>query len=202
MQAPRPALSASTAPAAPYRIGYPDALEVTIRGQADPPTPSIVGVDGRIDLGGRGRAYLEGQTLDQAVRTVAEQAGVSPERVSLHVTEYNSQQIYLLGEVVSLRRTAPYQGPETVVDFLQRVGGMAAGAQPKEVHVIRSHIQDGQAPEVFHVDLRAILAKNDDRTNVVLQPFDQVYISETRRAKLTKCLPKWLQPIYEKLLGL
>ena len=77
MQTPRPAQPASAGPAAPYSLGYPDVLEVTIRGQADPPSPSLVGVDGRIDLGPRGRAYVEGQTLDQAVRTVADVARVA-----------------------------------------------------------------------------------------------------------------------------
>jgi protein involved in polysaccharide export with SLBB domain len=202
LQTPGPAQPAPATPPAPYSVGYPDVLAISIRGQADPPSPSVVGVDGRIDLGRRGRAYVEDQTLEQAARSVADQAGVSPERVAVQVQEYNSQQIYLLGEVISLRRTAPFQGPETVTDFLQRVGGIAPGAQPREVHVIRSHIQDGRSPEVFHIDLKAITAKHDDRTNVVLQPFDQVYIGETRRSKMTKCLPKWLQPLYEKLLGL
>ncbi len=192
----------ATAVAEPYTLGYPDVLGVTIRGQADPPSPCVIGVDGRINLGKRGRAYVEGQTLDQAVRTVAEQAAVPPNRVEMHVEEYKSRQIYLLGQVASLRRSVPYQGPETVADFLRRVGGMAPGAQPSEVHVIRSHIQDGQSPEVFHVNLQAIFLKHDERTNVVLQPFDQVYVGETRRSKLTKCFPKWLQPIYEALLGL
>jgi polysaccharide biosynthesis/export protein len=202
MQTPRLAQPAFAGPAAPYSLGYPDLLEVTIRGQADPPSPSLIGVDGRIDLGPRGRAYVEGQTLDQAVRTVADVARVAPERVSLQVREYKSQQIYLLGEVASLRRTVPYQGPETVTDFLRRVGGITPGAQPRDVHVIRSHIQDGQSPEVFHIDLQAISVKHDERTNLILLPFDQVYIGESRRSKLTKCFPNWLQPIYELLLGL
>ncbi|HEY1861990.1 MAG TPA: hypothetical protein VGG61_16630 [Gemmataceae bacterium] len=202
MQTPRVAQSLPTAVSEPYTLGYPDVLGVTIRGQADPPSPCVIGVDGRINLGQRGRAYVEGQTLDQAVRTVADQAAVPPNRVEMHVEEYKSRQIYLLGQVASLRRSVPYQGPETVADFLRRVGGIAPGAQPREVHVIRSHIQDGRSPEVFHVDLQAIFLKHDERTNVFLQPFDQVYVGETRRSRLTKCLPKWLQPVYERLLGL
>jgi protein involved in polysaccharide export with SLBB domain len=202
MQTPRAPQPLPAAVAEPYTLGYPDVVEVTIRGQADPTNPSVIGVDGRIDLGRRGRAYVEGQTPEQAVRTVAEQAHVSPDRVRLQIQEYKSRQIYLLGEVASLRRTVPYQGPETAADMLRRVGGIAPGAQPSEVHVIRSHIQDGKSPEVFHVDLRAIFLKHDERTNVVLQPFDQVYVGETRRSRLTKCFPAWLQPIYERLLGL
>jgi polysaccharide export outer membrane protein len=202
MQTPHGPQPLPVAVAEPYTLGYPDVLEVTIRGQADPPTPSAIGVDGRIDLGRRGRAYVEGQTQEQAARTVAAQAHVPPDRVRLQIQEYKSRQIYLLGEVANLRRTVPYQGPETTSNLLRRVGGIAPGAQPSEVRVIRSHIQVGRAPEVFDVDLQAIFLKHDERTNVVLQPFDQVYIGETRQSKLTKCLPTWLQPIYERLLGL
>jgi protein involved in polysaccharide export with SLBB domain len=89
-----------------------------------------------------------------------------------------------------------------VADLLKRVGGITPSTQPSEVHVIRSHIQDGHAPEVFHVDLRAIYLKHDDRTNLVLQPFDEVYVGETRQSRLTKCFPNWLKPLYEGLLGL
>jgi protein involved in polysaccharide export with SLBB domain len=202
METPRPSQPASIDAAEPYTLGNPDVLEVTIRGQADPPSPSVVGVDGRINLGQRGRAYVEGYTLDQAVLAVADLAHVSPDRVHVQIREYKSRQIYLLGEVASLRRTVPYQGPETAADFLRRAGGISPGALPSEVHIIRSHIQEGEAPEVYHVDLQAIFLKHDERTNVVLQSFDQVYVGETRRSRLTKCLPNWLQPVYEKLLGL
>jgi protein involved in polysaccharide export with SLBB domain len=197
MQAPLPAPAAAVEP---YTLGCPDVIEVHLQGQ--PPMSCVVGVDGRVDLGARDRARVEGETLTQASATIAAAAGVAPDQVRLSVREYKSRQIYLTGEVAGRHRTVPYQGPETVADLLRRVGGVTPGAETGDVHVIRSHIADGQAPEDFRVDLRAILLDHDDRTNLVLQPFDQVYVGETRKARLTKCFPRWLRPAYERLLGL
>jgi hypothetical protein len=43
------------------------------------------------------------------------------------------------------------------------------------------------------VDLEAILMRGDGRSNVRVQPYDQVYIGETRRAGLAKSLPPWMR---------
>jgi polysaccharide biosynthesis/export protein len=186
----------------PYTLGCPDVLEVSIIGQTDVPNRCPVGVDGRLELGNLGRVRVEGQTSAQAVETIATTAGVAPNKVRLRILEYKSRQIYLSGEVAGRHRTVPYQGPETVAELLQRAGGVTPGAEVGDVHVIRSHITDGQTPEDFHVDVHAIYIDHDDRTNLILQPFDQVYVGENRKSSLTKCFPAWLRPTYERLLGL
>ena len=71
-----------------------------------------------------------------------------------------------------------------------------------DVHVIRSHVADGHDPEVFHVDLRAIADGKDTSTNVRLRPFDQVYVGQTRKAALERCVPPWLRPAYEAVFGM
>jgi protein involved in polysaccharide export with SLBB domain len=200
MQAPREPQSAASLE--PYTLGCPDVLEVGVQGQTVAPIRCPVGVDGCIDLGTLGRVRVEGETSGQAVESIAAAAGLAPNRVRLRILEYKSRQIYLSGEVAGKHRAVPYQGPETVADLLQRAGGVTAGAETRDVHVIRSHITDGQAPEDFHVDLRAIYLDHDERTNLVLQPYDQVYVGETRKSSLTKCFPRWLRPTYERLLGL
>ena len=45
-----------------------------------------------------------------------------------------------------------------MLDLLQRVGGIAPGAAPQDVYVVRSHLGEGR-PEVFHVDLDAIVLR-------------------------------------------
>jgi protein involved in polysaccharide export with SLBB domain len=201
MQNPNPSPS-STAALEPYTLGCPDVLEVNLRGKHGNPHVGAVGVDGRIELGALGRVRVEGLTAGQAVDAIAEAAGVAPNWVRLRILEYKSRQIYLSGEVAGLHRTVPYRGPETVAELLQRVGGITPGAETGDVHVIRSHITDGGSPEDFHVDLRAITLGHDDRTNLVLRPFDQIYVGESRKARFTKCFPRWLQPAYEGVAGL
>jgi protein involved in polysaccharide export with SLBB domain len=117
----------------------------------------------------------------------------------VRVLEYRSAYVLLFGEVVGSQRSAPYRGPETVLDLLQRVGGITVGAEPKDVFVVRPHLGDSQRPEVFHVDLQAIVVKHDERTNLRILPFDQIYVGETRQAKVEKALPPWLRTLSQAI---
>jgi protein involved in polysaccharide export with SLBB domain len=119
----------------------------------------------------------------------------------VRVAGYNSRQIYLLGEVPGLPRSVPYRGPETVLDLLQRAGGVTPGAALDDIRVVRSHVADGRPPEVFQVDLHAILVKHDQQTNITLEPFDQVHVGERRSAQLRCCIPPWLRPLYCRACG-
>jgi protein involved in polysaccharide export with SLBB domain len=118
------------------------------------------------------------------------------------VAEFNSQQIYLFGQVVGLQRAVAYQGPENVLDLLRRTGGITPGAAPNDVYVIRPRIDEDRPPEVFHINLGSILMDQDQHTNLRLQAFDQVYIGETRKANLEKCIPPCLRPLYKSVCGL
>jgi polysaccharide export outer membrane protein len=161
-----------------------------------------IGPDGRIDVGSAGRLRVEGLTVPEIARNLAEVMTVPPDWVHLHVAEYASQEIYLIGQVTGLQRAVPYQGPETVLDLLRRVGGITPGAAPDEVYVVRSHLAEGRSPEVFRVDLRALVLGQDLRTNVYVQPLDQIFVGETRKFSLAKCMPPWLRPAYEAICGI
>jgi hypothetical protein len=115
--------------------------------------------------------------------------------------ESNSPELYLFGEAAGGERAVPYQGPETVLDLLQRVGGLASGAAVGNVQVMRSHVADGTSPELFQVDLAAIVLHGDQKTNVRLEPFDQIYIGQTKRSCLKTLVPPWLQALCERLTG-
>jgi len=239
-----------------YHVFCPDVLEIRVRSaretaevsteycgvrraSADPASsPSIPQVgsyaidpDGRINLGPIGKLRVEARTPPQVAILLSEETGIPTDRIQVRVAEYNSQQIYLFGQVMppgetkdegrgmreesepgrfpssfilhpGSQRAVPYQGPETVVDLLQRVGGITPGAAPNDVHVVRSRIADNQPPEVFRIDLQAIVMGQDQSTNLRLQPFDQIFVGEAKRSSLEKCLPPCLRPMYEKLCGM
>ena len=63
--------------------------------------------------------------------------------------------------------------------------------------MVRTHVEDGQRPEIFHVDLPAIVDKKDERTNIRILPNDQVYVGETRVSRIEKLIPPCLRPIYQ-----
>lgn len=178
-----------------YQVGCPDALEIDVPGR-DFARKQTIGADGRIDLGDYGQPRVEGRTTAQIAALIAEETGAAANEVRVQVSQYRSQQVYLFGQVVGWQRTVPYHGQETVLDLLQRVGGINRGAEPNEVYVVRAHLESGKRPEVFHVDLEAIVLHNDQRTNLRLLPEDQVYVGETRQARVERIIPPWVRPLY------
>lgn len=179
-----------------YRLGCPDVVILEIDQRPEFAGRYEIGSDGRINLGDYGKPRLEGRTLPEAITLIAGETGTAPERVRIQVAEFKSQHVVLFGEVNGLQRSVPYRGPETVLDLLQRVGGITPGAAPNDVYVIRPHVGDNQRPEVFHVDLAAIVIKHDHRTNLRVRPYDQIYVGETVRARIEKALPPWLRRPY------
>ncbi len=180
-----------------YLVGCPDALGIVVAGRPDLSRTCRVGPDGRIDLGDDLQPRVEGKTAVEIAPIIADELDLAADDVGVRIAEYNSQHLILIGQVIGWQRTVPYQGQETVLDVLQRVGGITPGAAPDDVYVVRAHVADGRRPEVFHVDLAAIVMKQDQSTNLRVQPFDQIYVGETRQARIEKCIPPWLRPVYQ-----
>jgi protein involved in polysaccharide export with SLBB domain len=184
-----------------YAVICPDVLDIVFDTRPELGGLHPIGVDGRLDLEPLGRPRVEGQTVEEIAHQLADLANVRLKEVHVAVAGFRSQCVYLFGEVIGLQRAVAYHGQETVLDLLQRTGGIKPGAEPEDVYVVRTHVGDNKRPEVFHVDLRAIVLQHDQRTNLRLQPFDQVHVGETRRAGLEKCVPPWLRPWYQRLCG-
>ena len=142
---------------------------------------------------------IEGKTTPEIAELVGHEVGESPVHITVRVREYRSQTLYLFGEVVGWQRSLPYQGQETVLDVLQRVGGITPGAAGRRV-CRPPPFNDGRRTEVFHVNLQAIVVRGELSTNVRVEPFDQIYVGETSAARVQNQLPPWMQPLYRQLL--
>jgi protein involved in polysaccharide export with SLBB domain len=179
-----------------YRAGCPDVLALEVRDRPEFTGQFPVGVDGRIDLGDYGKPRVEGRTTKEIIAVIGEEIGAAPENVKVEIAKFRSQHLLLFGEVVGSQRSLPYHGQETVLDLLQRVGGITKGAEPRDVYVVRAHLGENQRPEVIRVDLDAITLKNDHRTNIRLLPYDQIYVGETRRSQVERAIPPWVRSLY------
>jgi len=180
-----------------YRVGCPDVIELQVQTRPEFNGYYEIASDGRINLGDYGNPRIEGRTLAEVARMICEETGTAALGVRVRVSEYRSQHVILFGEINGSQRSVSYRGPETVLELLQRVGGITHDGAPDDVYVVRPHVGDNLRAEVFHVDLRGIVLKNDDKTNVRLQPFDQIFVGETRRARIEKAIPLWVRWIYD-----
>jgi protein involved in polysaccharide export with SLBB domain len=180
-------------PAVAYAVACPDVLEVSIRGRSDLSGPVVVDPDGRLAPGPLPRLEVEGATPAEVAVRVADVLSVARPEVQVRVAEHHSRHLFLFGQVQGLRHALPYQGPETVTELLHRTGGLTPGAALSEVHVVRPNVAAGKRPEVFPIDLEAILLKHDRRSDLTLEPGDQIYVGETLRSSWCRCLPPWLR---------
>lgn len=187
--------------AARYVVHCPDILAIELSGSSAWKGFCPVGPDGRIMvlLGEPIRA--EGLTVPEIARVLAKQTGTMSDYVHVTVAEYKSQQVYLLGEIEGEQRAVPYRGPETVLELLQRVGGISSGGAQGNIQVVRANVAEATPPEVFPVDLDAIIHKKNTDSNIRLEPFDQIYIGQTRRHVLSTSIPPWLLPVFQTLCG-
>ncbi|WP_439624236.1 polysaccharide biosynthesis/export family protein [Gemmata sp.] len=190
------------APDTAYRIGCPDVLEVAFADRPEWDVLASVDLDGRVALAHPGSPRVEGRTLDDVRHELARLAGTDPDNVTVRLAAARSSRVFLHGPIRGRCRVVPYQGPEPVIDFLKRVGGLPPGSKLNQVYVVRPNVASGKRPEVFQVDVSAVLADNNHATNVPLMPSDEVYIGETKRSVVARILPDWLGPLYRRLSGL
>jgi protein involved in polysaccharide export with SLBB domain len=195
---------AAVPPAAPaYRLGCADVLEVRFADRPGWDCLASVGLDGRLPLGAVGSPLVEGATVEQATAAVARWTGLDPPQVSVRMIAARAGRVYVHGPEGNRQRAVAYRGPEPVVEFLWRVGAIKQGSTDlRDVHVVRPNVAAGGRPEVFQVDVGAVVLDADHTTDVTLQPSDQVYVGETHRSRFSRLLPKWLRPLYRKLVGL
>jgi protein involved in polysaccharide export with SLBB domain len=202
-QPANPKTAAETpAPAADYRVGCPDVLEITFREHPEWDAIAVVDVDGRLPLAEPGQPRVDGRTLQQIREDLAALAGCDPERVNVSLAAPRSARIVVYGPVRGRARAVPYQGPEPVLDFLKRIGGLPPGSKLNQVYVVRPNVALAAQPQVFRVNVPAVLVDGDQRTNVTLQPDDQVYVGETRQSSLSRLMPDWLGTVYRRVTGL
>jgi protein involved in polysaccharide export with SLBB domain len=179
--------------AAGYRVYSPDVLDVRVAGRPECCGRRPVRLDGSIELAGGVAPRVEGLSAPQIAARLAGQLRLGESEVAVSVAEHNSQSLYLFGETGDGPQVVAYRGPETVLELFNRLPGAARLSEVGEVHVVRSHVADGKPPEVFHVDLPAILLRREMQTNVRLEPGDRISIGQSKRARYLGQLPPWLR---------
>lgn len=187
-----------------YRVGCPDVLLLTFTVRPDWDSLTSVDVDGTLPLPeSLGRLRVQGLTLEEIRDLVAQAGNVKPETVAISLEDARSSRIYITGPVNATTRTIPFRGPEPVLDFLVRIGAIQKGCTNlNRVYVVRPNISAGEKADVFHVDVDAVALDGEQKTNIVIQPNDHIYVGETHRSSFSRLLPAWLRPFYRSLVGL
>jgi polysaccharide export outer membrane protein len=207
------------AAAAEYRVYPPDVIAVqSVFVQEINGLTQRVRPDGMINLPLLGEVYVAGKTpreIEQAVARAAKEYYDQVD-VTINVTGYNSQRIYVLGQV---GRPGPmaWTGRDTLLEVLARAQP-TQNAWPERIAVIRppeesiggfmpkkkalyynvtgvENADPNKQPSVMTVNYVAMVTKGDMSKNILLKPNDIVYVEANPFAKVTMAVSQVFGPV-------
>jgi len=157
-----------------YRVAAGDALEVFRPGAKR--ELAEVRVDGSLRLAGES-IRVDALTPQEIACRIQERLGDRYRDCKVMVAKYNSQYVYVFGDGrEESPRAVPYQGRETLREFITRVGARDC-LRGYRARIVRASQDMGGKPDVMAVKLDADLQNRDRSADpVYLQPNDYVYL--------------------------
>jgi polysaccharide export outer membrane protein len=183
----------------PYTIGNGDVLSIVVwdhpelAGQgvaastsvADTSTPVapaagfVVDHEGRVQFPFAGELILAGMTEEQARSLLIKRLAkyLAQPNVTLRVQAYRSKRVYIDGEVKTAGLHAINDIPMTLMEALNRAGGMLPSADQSRIALDRGE-------ERYLIDLRALVAKGINPGNILLAHGDVVRVHSRDESKV------------------
>lgn len=170
----------SWATAADVPLGAGDVVKITVFGNNDLTVETRVSEAGSISFPLVGEVKVGGLSSNQAEKKIADlldKGGfIRNPQVNLMVTEMQSQQVSVLGQVNKPGRY-PVDGKRSLTDVLAMAGGANEEAADT---VILTHTQDGKTTKET-IDLLELVRSGDPSKNRELVAGDQVFVERAPR---------------------
>jgi len=165
----------NTVPVDPkYAIGPQDVLSISVWKESDLTETVVVRPDGRISLPLVNDVQAAGLTPMQLAGSVTAELRkyVSDPRVTVVVTQINSQRIYVLGEVNKAGAYALFPGM-TLLQALSSAGGFTQFADVKKIYLLRTE-NGGQAKFLFNY--KEVVHGRAPEQNIALRTGDTLIV--------------------------
>jgi polysaccharide export outer membrane protein len=149
------------------------------QGPANPPAGFVVDHDGRVQFPFAGALTLAGLTEEGARNLLTRRLSryLASPNVTLRVQAYRSKRVYIDGEVKSPGQQAINDIPMTLMEALNRAGGLLPTADQSRIALERGDKR-------YQIDLRALVAKGINVGNVMLAPGDVVRVHSREESKV------------------
>ena len=144
-----------------------------------PPPGFVVDHDGRVQFPFAGVLHLAGLTEEQARSLLTKRLAryIAQPNVTLRVQAYRSKRVYIDGEVKSPGLQAINDIPMTLMEALNRAGGLLPTADQSRIVLERG---DARYP----IDLRTLVARGINPGNVMLANGDVVRVHSRDESKV------------------
>lgn len=165
----------------------------------------LVRPDGTVSLGSYGAVNVTGLTLAQIKYAVEGHLSqwIQDPSITVDVFAYNSKSYYVIADGGGFGQQItrfPITGNETVLDAIERIGGLPSVSSRRRIWVARPGPVGSKNIQVLPVDWKAIVMNGATETNFQLFPGDRVYIAADRFIAFDNVLQKIISPI-ERILG-
>jgi polysaccharide export outer membrane protein len=181
-----------------YRIEIGDEFDVKIYNNPDLQETLVVRPDGRISLLLAEEVQAAGLTpteLDRVITEIYSTRITNPE-VTIIMRRFIGNRVYVGGEVARPQEVE-IEGRLTLLQAIYKAGGFMDTAKIKSVVLLRD--EGTGMPRVRLVNVQAILDVGDE--DVLLQPYDAIFVSKTFIAKADKFVDQYINKIVPKNLS-
>ena len=177
-------------PSTQYRVGPRDILTITVWDHPELTIPAgefrsaeasgtLVGEDGNIFYPYAGVMKAAGKTVEEIREQLTQKLAVYIEQVQLdvRVADYRSQRVYVVGEVTTPGVQLVKDIPLTVLEAVNRSGGLSPKADSRNVTLTRND-------KTYNVNLQALYEIGDLKQNVPLENGDVLNVPDRQFNKV------------------
>jgi protein involved in polysaccharide export with SLBB domain len=177
-----------------YILQYDDVIDIKF--YYDPELNETVTIrpDGRISLQIIDEVKAAGLTpseLDSELTTRYSRILKDPQ-ITVIVKEFAGQRAYVGGEV-NTPKVVPLARNMSALQAILHAGGFRESAYPKNVIIISRGIRN--EPEVRKVNLRKVISGEYTKSDIILRPYDIVYVPKSHIANLNKFVDQYINRI-------
>jgi len=174
----------SLAEPAPYRLQVGDQLDIRFRHNPELDDTATVQPDGRFQLRLAPDVVAAGLSLKEITQSLNDQyrAELVDPSITVILRTALPSRFYVGGEVNSPGEYLVLGPPLTLVQAIARAGGLKNSANPSQVVLARR--SRGAQPELYSVSFNDATTGVDPAADVVLQPFDALFVPRTKVANL------------------
>lgn len=183
---------ASSVPLQDYLIQPGDSLDIKFFYNPELNDLVVVRPDGRISLQLASEIQAAGLTpaqLTSALETKYEKELANP-GITIIVRSFSSQRVYVDGEVNKPGMVA-LLGPLTVLQSIAEAGGVKDTAKTDRILIIRK--SKDNKPQAIEVNLDEIRKAADGSQNVLLAPYDVVYVPKSTIANVNQFIDQYIR---------
>jgi protein involved in polysaccharide export with SLBB domain len=172
----------------PYRLEPGDVIELHIVSNPEMNEQAIVAPDGRVTFQYASGLFAGGHTLQDVTDALNQAYGTTTkDNLQVVLRSQVGTRVYVTGEVL-LPTEVLANGQISALGAISRAGGFKITAQQDEVVLMRR--DEENHPHLYALDLAAAMDGKDANADVLLQPYDVLYVPRDRISNLSLVVEK------------